>query len=107
MKLVQYRDTWFAVDSGGTSRPKYEAGEYYLPDDETLRHVEQGHADTVDASADFVAAAAFADKATTAAARAVAKAREANAAADAAEAATRLGAAPAAALPVQTPAADA
>ena len=77
MQMHRFNTTWFAVNPGGASAPRYLAGGVYPVTEETARCAAQGFAELVDAPEDLAAAQAAADKA-------MAKADKADAAAQAA-----------------------
>lgn len=103
MKVIRYTQSWFEVDSTGSSRAKFEAGKCYPISEETTRHVDRGIAEVVDAPEDAEKAEAVAEKAEAKADEAKTKADEARAAATAAVDAQAI--ADAAAPQAETPAA--
>jgi hypothetical protein len=89
--VIHYLDNWNATDDTGVSRPKYLAGEFYPESEETVRHVAQGIAESIDVTdVDADTAAARAAKAMAKAATAMAVAYQAQVLAGAAAAAAQM-----------------
>lgn len=82
MKVVRYLQSFFHVTIGGFSEAKYEAGKVYAQCEETLRHIEHGIAELIDAPDDADKAQAAADKAQATADKAAEAAAQAQDAAE-------------------------
>ena len=85
--VIRFNTTFYETNTGGESRPKFLAGEYYPVTEETTRHALHGIAEVVDAPDDADKAVATADKLQDKAAAAVGNAHDAQVDADAALAA--------------------
>ncbi len=94
MKLHRYLVTWFEVNAGGNSYPKFEAGKSYAITEETTRHWAQGVAEEVDVEVSAEDAAATAEKAAARLAKAQQVALDAQALAEAAAQAEIIAATP-------------
>jgi hypothetical protein len=92
MQVVRIFNTHFDVDGSGASRPTFEGGKFYPQTPASLRQVELGNGELVDAPADPEKAAVKAEQAQAAADAAVAKAESAADAAQAAAAAAEAAA---------------
>lgn len=87
MKVIRITNSWHETGPDGESHVVLQGGQFYPVTQATMRQVELGNGEVVDAPEDAEKAAAAAEAAQVAADKAAAKAEAAMAAADAAAAA--------------------